>query len=84
MGAERQFMCKKCGFIINDYDLKYFVDEETNCIVEHGSGKLTIDMGRGSKINGRVIPSFCPDCSSEVHFYYNENKSYVKEIKSSL
>lgn len=45
---------------------------------------LTFDMGDGSKIRGRVIPSFCPDCSSEVHFYYNENESYVKEIKSAL
>lgn len=41
-------------------------------------------MGDGSKIKGRVILSFCPDCSSEVHFYYNVNESYLKEIKSSL
>ena len=84
MGIKIQFTCEKCGFIIIDYDLNYFVDDETNCIVEHGSGKLTFDMGRGSKINGRVFLSFCPDCSSEVHFYYNENDSYVKEIEFSL
>ena len=84
MGAETQYECEKCGFIIKDKDLNYFVDEETNCIVEHASGMLTFNMGDGSKINGRIIPSFCPDCSSEVHFYYNENESYVKEINSAI
>lgn len=84
MGKETQYECVKCGFIISDYDLNYFIDEETNCVVEHASGMLTFDMGDGSKIKGKVIPSFCPDCSSEVHFYYNENESYVKEIKSAL
>lgn len=53
-------------------------------MVEHTFGMLTFDMGRGSKINGRVILSFCPDCSSGVHFYYNENESYVEEIRSAL
>lgn len=84
MGAETQYTCDKCGFIINDHDLNYFVDEETNCIVEHASGMLTFDMGRDSKINGRIIPSFCPECSSEVHFYYNENESHVIELQSCL
>lgn len=84
MGAETQYTCEKCGFIITDYDLNYFIDEETNCVVEHASGMLTFDMGGDSKIQGRIIPSFCPDCSSEVHFYYNENESYVEEIKSAL
>ena len=60
-------------------DLKYFVDEETNCVVEHEFDKLTFDMGDGSKIRGIVIPSFCPNCSSEVRFYYTENESHVKE-----
>lgn len=32
MGTEIQYKCEKCGFIINDYDLNYFVDEETNCV----------------------------------------------------
>ena len=45
---------------------------------------LTFDMGHGSKIKGKIIPSFCPDCSSEVHFYYNENEFFVGEIKSAL
>ena len=84
MGTERQYECEKCGFIINDYDLNYFIDEETNCVVEHASGMLTFNMGHDSKIKGKIIPSFCPDCSSEVHFYYNENESYVNEIKSAL
>ena len=84
MGAETQYMCEKCGFIIFDHDLLYFVDEETNCVIEHTFGKLTFNMGDGSKIKGRIIPSFCPDCSSEVHFYFNENESYVKEIRSNL
>jgi len=84
MGSETQYMCEKCGFTIFDSDLNYFVDEETNCVVEHASGMLTFDMGDGSKIKGKVIPSFCSNCSSEVHFYYNENESYVKEIKSAL
>ena len=84
MGAETEYMCEKCGFIITDCDLNYFVDEETNCVVEHASGMLTFDMGYGSKINGKLIPSFCPDCNSEVHFYYNENESYMEEIQSAL
>ena len=84
MGAETQYMCEKCGFIIDDHDLNYFIDEETNCVVEHASGMLTFDMGDGSKIKGWIIPSFCTDCSSEVHFYYNENEDYVNEIRSSL
>lgn len=84
MGAETQYMCEKCGFKIFDHDLNFFVDEETNCVVEHTLGMLTFDMGDGSKIRGRIIPSFCPDCSSEVHFYCNENESYLKEIKSAL
>lgn len=84
MGAKIEYRCEKCGFKITNHDLNYFVDEETNCIVEHATGKLTFDMGDGSKIKGRIIPSFCPDCCSEVHFYYNENESYVKEIKSNL
>ena len=84
MGTETEYMCEKCGFMINDHDLRYFVDEETNCVIEHANGMLTFDMGDESKIKGRIIPSFCPDCSSEVHFYYNENESYLKEIKSAL
>lgn len=84
MGEEIQYECEKCGFIINDADLNYFIDEETNCVVEHASGMLTFDMGHGSKIKGKIIPSFCPDCSSEVHFYYNENEFFVGEIKSAL
>lgn len=84
MGEEIQYECDKCGFIISNSDLNYFIDEETNCIVEHASGILTFDMGRDSKIKGKIIPSFCPDCSSEVHFYYNENESFVGEIKSAI
>lgn len=84
MGVEEEYICEKCGFIIHNHDLSYFVDEETNCVIEHANGKLTFDMGDGSKIKGEIIPSFCPDCSSEVHFYYNENESYLKEIKSAL
>ena len=84
MGTETVYECVKCSFSISDYDLNYFVDEETNCVVEHASGMLTFDMGHDSKIQGKIIPSFCPDCSSEVHFYYNENEEYVKEIKSTL
>lgn len=84
MGAVTEFICEKCGFKIKDYGLNYFVDEETNCVIEHAFGMLTFDMGDGSKIKGRIILSFCPDCSSGVHFYYNENESYVKEIKSAL
>ncbi|WP_405306677.1 hypothetical protein [Methanobrevibacter sp.] len=84
MGAITKYVCEKCGFSISDRDLNYFVDEETNCVVEHASGMLTFDMGYGSKIRGKIILSFCPDCSSEVHFYYNENESYVKEIKTAL
>ena len=84
MGAKIEYRCEKCDFKIINNDLNYFVDEETNCVVEHATGKLTFDMGHGSKIKGRIIPSFCPDCSSKVHFYYNENKSYVKEIKLDL
>lgn len=84
VGAETEYFCEKCGFILNDHDLSYFVDEETNYVVEHANGMLTFDMGDGSKIKGRIIPSFCPDCSSEVHFYSNENESYVKVIKSLL
>ena len=84
MGAKTEYRCEKCGFTINDYGLNYFIDEETNCVVEHTFGMLTFDMGRDSKINGRVILSFCPDCSSGVHFYYNENESHVEEIKSAL
>ena len=84
MGTETEYMCEKCGFIIIDYDLNYFVDKKTNCVVEHASGMLTFNMGDGSKIKGKIIPSFCPDCNSEVHFYYNENESYIKEIQSAL
>ena len=84
MGEEIQYECDKCGFIISNSDLNYFIDEETNCVVEHASGMLTFDMGRDSKIKGKIIPSFCPDCSSEVHFYYNENEYYINEIKSAL
>ena len=84
MGTETGYVCEKCGFRISDYDLNYFVDEETNCVVEHASGMLTFDMGYGSKISGKIIPSYCPDCSSEVHFCYNENESHIKEIKSAL
>ena len=84
MGEEIQYGCDKCGFIIYNSDLKYFIDEETNCVVEHASGMLTFDMGDGSKIKGKIIPSFCSDCSSEVHFYYNESGSFVDEIKSAL
>ena len=84
MGAETIYMCEKCGFKINDHDLLYFVDEETNCVVEHTFGMATFNMGGDSKIKGRIILSFCPDCSSEVHFYYNETESNVKEIKSAL
>ena len=84
MGTETQYQCEKCGFIISDYELRYFLDEETNCVVEHATGKFTFDMGDGSKIKGRIIPSFCPDCSSEVHFYFNENESYINEIKSNI
>lgn len=84
MGTETIYECEKCGFRISDSDLNYFVDEETNCVVEHASGMLTFDMGHGSKIRGKIIPSYCPDCSSEVHFYYNENESDIKEIKSAL
>ena len=84
MGEETQYECEKCGFIINDHDLNYFIDEETNCVVEHASGMLTFDMGDGSKIKGRIIPSFCLECSSEVHFYHNENESFVEEIKSAI
>ena len=68
VGTLTEYVCEKCGFSISDSDLKYFVDDETNCVVEHASGMLTFDMGHGSKIRGRIIPSFCPDCSSEVHF----------------
>ena len=84
MGTRTEYKCEKCGFMITDYDLNYFVDEETNCVVEHASGRLTFNMGYSSEINGKIIPSFCTFCSSEVHFYYNENESYVKEIKSCL
>ena len=84
VGTLTEYVCEKCGISISDSDLKYFVDDETNCVVEHASGMLTFDMGHGSKIRGRIIPSFCPDCSSEVHFYYNENESYIKEIKYAL
>ena len=84
MGAVTQYECEKCGFIIKDHDLNYFIDEETNCVVEHASGMLTFDMGRDSEIKGKIIPSFCPDCSLEVHFYYNENESYVNQIKSAI
>lgn len=84
MGAETEYVCEKCGFRITNHDLNYFVDEETNCVVEHTSGMLTFDMGHGSKIKGKIIPSYCPDCSSEVHFCFNENESYLNEIKSAL
>lgn len=84
MGVKTQYRCEKCGFIITDDDLNYFIDEETNCIVEHESGMLTFNRGMDSIIQGRIIFSFCPDCSSEVHFYYNENESYVKEIRSAI
>ena len=84
MGEEIQYECDKCGFIISNSDLNYFIDEETNCVVEHASGMLTFDMGRDSKIKGKIIPSFCSDCSSEVHFYYNEDESYINEIKLAL
>ena len=67
-GTETVYECEKCGFRISDHDLNYFVDEKTNCVVEHASGMLTFDMGNGSKIRGKIIPSFCPDFSSEVHF----------------
>lgn len=84
MGTETEYMCEKCGFIIHNHDLMYFVDEETNCVIEHAFGMFTFNMGDGSKIKGRIIPSFCPDCSSEVHFYYNEDESYINEIKLAL
>ena len=84
VGTETGYVCEKCGFQITDHDLNYFVDEETNCVVEHASGRLTFDMGYGSKIKGKIILSYCPDCSSEVHFCYNENESYIKEIKYAL
>ena len=29
MGVEEGYICEKCGFIIHDHDLSYFVDEET-------------------------------------------------------
>jgi len=79
-----QYMCEKCGFEIEDCDLNYFIDEQTNCIVEHESGMLTFNMGDGSEVKGRVIVSFCRDCDCEVHFYYNENPSYIREIRSAL
>ena len=84
MGTRVEYVCRKCDFRIIHLDLMYFIDEETNCVVEHAYGKLTFNMGYGSKINGRVFHSFCSDCSSEVHFYYNENESYVNEIKSAI
>lgn len=84
MGTRTKYECEKCDFIIFDRDLRYFVDEETNCVIEHATGKLTFHMGHGSKIKGILIPSFCPDCSSEVHFYCNENEDYIKEIKSAI
>ena len=84
MGTETEYMCEKCGFKISNPDLHYFVDEETNCVIEHAFGMFTFNMGDGSRIKGRIIPSFCPDCSSEVHFYYNEDESYINEIKSAL
>lgn len=84
MGTETEYMCDKCGFIICDGDLNYFVDEETNCVVEHQLGMMTFDMGKDSKIKGRIIPSFCPDCSCEVHFCYSEDESQIEDIKSAL
>ena len=84
MGTSNLYQCEKCGFTIMDDDLHYFVDEETNCVVEHTFGRFTFNMGDGSKIKGRIIPSYCSDCSSEVHFYFTENESYVDEIKSAI
>lgn len=84
MGYSTDYRCQNCDFEIEDGGLMYFVDEETNCVVEHAMGMLTFDMGDNSKIKGKVISSFCPDCLSEVHFYHNDDDSYVDEIKDCL
>ena len=47
-------------------------------------GMLTFDMGRDSKINGKIIPSFCPHCLKEVNFCHNDDIVNVEKIRSSL
>lgn len=84
MGELIHYMCQKCDFTIEDHDLKYFIDEKTNCIVIHSTGMLTFDMGRDSKINGKIIPSFCPHCLEEVNFCHNDDGENVEKIISSL
>ena len=32
MGEEIQYECDKCGFIISNSDLNYFIDEETKVL----------------------------------------------------
>ena len=84
MGELIHYMCQKCDFTIEDHDLRYFIDEKTNCIVIHSTGMLTFDMGRDSKINGRIIPSFCPHCLEDVNFCHNDDGENVEKIISSL
>lgn len=84
MGAVTQYMCLDCDFTIKDCELEYFIDEETECVVKHSTGMLTFNMGRDSKISGRIIPAFCPDCLEEVHFCCCENESDSDELKAAL
>ena len=84
MGELTQYMCLNCDFTIQDNDLRYFIDEKTNCIVIHSMGMRTFDMGRDSKINGKIIPSFCPHCLKEVNFCHNDDMGNVEKIITSL
>ena len=84
MGEQTQYLCLNCDFTIKDNDLRYFIDEKTNRIVIHSMGMLTFDMGRDSKINGKIIPSFCPHCLKEVNFCHNDDMGNVEKIITSL
>ena len=84
MGEMTQYVCMDCDFVIEDRDLRYFVDEKTGCIVIHSMGMLTFDMGCDSEISGKLIPSFCPQCMKEVHFCHNDDESNVEKIKTCL